>query len=84
MREFFNQHSGLACLTFTLIFSLFGLVSYKSGLKLLAFWEWFLSLVVLSLGIAISSLFLGLFRWPIAAIVFIIGMSLLWRFRNKL
>jgi hypothetical protein len=85
VHEFWQQHSGLACVLSAIIFVLSGWANYKTGFKLLALSHWFLGLVVLSLGIAISSLFLGLFRWPIAAIVFITGTCILWRFmRDKI
>jgi hypothetical protein len=82
LHEFLKQHAGLAYLLFALIFLFLGLLNYKRGFKFTAFSHWFLGVIIVSCGIAMDCLFLDVFRWPIAVIVFIIGMSALWHFKR--
>jgi hypothetical protein len=85
--EFGQQHPGLCIVIIAIMLMLNGWIDYGAGLKPVAYVSWFfggiLGIVALSCCIGGYILFFGLFRWPIAAIVFITGMYALWRFRPK-
>jgi hypothetical membrane protein len=83
LHEFLNQHPGLACFLFALFFLFMGLSAYKRGLTFFAFSHWFLGLLIVSCGIAMNCLFLDVFRWPIAAVVFIAGTYAILRFKKS-
>jgi hypothetical protein len=87
MHNFGIQHPGICLIIIAIMLMLSAWIDYGVGLKPIAYVNWFLGGV---LGvIAISCLtggylsFLGIFRWPIAAIFFVSGMYSLWRFRPK-
>ena len=83
MSEFFKQHAGLGCILLAIIFLLSGWFDYDRGSKVLASCTWFLGVVSVSLGIGGSCLFLGVLRWPIAAICFGLGSFAIFRFARK-
>lgn len=62
-------------------------VDYGAGLRPIAYVSWFLGgvlgVVALSCCTGGYLLFLGIFRWPVAAVVFLVGMYALCRFRPK-
>jgi hypothetical protein len=87
MREFFQQHPALCFVFVAIMLLLNGWFDSVAGLKPIAYFSWFLGgilgLIALSCSIGGHLLFLGLFRWPIAAIFFVSGMYALWHFRPK-
>ena len=60
-------------------------IDYGTALRPIAYVGWFLGGVLGVVGLSCCTggylLFLGFFRWPVAAIVFVVGMYALWHFR---
>jgi len=87
MHEFFQQHPALCFVFMAIMLMLGSRLDYSVGLEFIAYLGWFLGGIlgafVLSCSIGGYLLFLGIFRWPIAAIVFSAGMYALWHFRPK-
>jgi hypothetical protein len=79
MNEFYQQNPLLCCALLGLIFLLSGWLDYSIGARFLARCTWSLGVLALSFGIAGTCLFLGVIRWPIAAIVLIAGTYVVWR-----
>jgi len=87
MHGFVQEHPVICLVLIASILMFSGRLEYDIGFKPVAYWSWFLggilAVATLAGGICGYFLFLGLFRGLLAAIVFVLGMSLLWRLRPK-
>ena len=88
MNEFLQQHPVSFFVFTAIVLMLNGWFDAVAGFKPLAYFSWFLGgilgLIALSCGgIGEYCLFLGPFRWPLAAIVFIAGTYALWHSRPR-
>lgn len=87
MEGFFHDHPILGCVLVALVLMLSGLLDHVARARMVAYVNWWLGGVLavgaISCGIAIDGEFLGLFRWPATAIVFILGLwSVFWGFKR--
>ena len=85
MHDFGQHHPGLTGAMLAVLLMLNALIDHAVGLGPIALWSWFLGGlvggIVLSTWIVQYFLFLGVLRLLVAAIVFIMGMYALCRFR---
>jgi len=82
IHEMNQQNPILWLLTIVVGFILCGVFEYNCGAKVGAYLSWGAAVLLLTLCIA-GLVFLKSFRWPCAAIVFILGIFGLWRLGRK-
>jgi hypothetical protein len=78
-----QQHIGLCCILLAVIFLLSGRSNHNKGSRVAAGCAWFLGVVSVSFAIIGGCLFLGAFRWPVAAMCFIAGTLSVLRFVGR-
>jgi hypothetical protein len=87
INDFGRQHPGISLVIIAVLLMINAWLDYAACLRPVAYAGWFLGglICAVALSCCIGGYFLlfGIFRWPVAAAVFIAGIYALWRFRPK-
>jgi hypothetical protein len=82
--QYWDQHPALFLALMAASMTVLGCFDYWAGEKPFHYrWKWVMATIISSCYVGACLSFLGLFRWPIAIIVFVSGMWLVWRLKPK-